>query len=160
MLNAGLTQQEFAMRLEISAASLSNIFNGKTNPTNTHVCAVHKAFPEVNINWLIFGEGEMFSGEHASESQNEEVSILSEPISSFSSRGEDLGAKQVVSEPLPNSAPVYNKGNSQRSQYAQIMSQSEDLKNAKNFDKPLRKVKEIRVFYDDGTYESFIPTVK
>ena len=35
-----------------------------------------------------------------------------------------------------------------------------DLQNAKNCDKPERKVKEIRVFYDDGTYEIFIPAMK
>ena len=31
---------------------------------------------------------------------------------------------------------------------------------AKNIDKPLRRVKEIRVFYDDNTYETFVPAVK
>ena len=25
------------------------------------------------------------------------------------------------------------------------------------FEKQLRKIKEIRVFYDDGTYEAFVP---
>ena len=113
MTNAGLTQQDFALRLEISAASLSNIFNGKTNPTNTHVCAVHKAFPNVNINWLLFGEGEMFLDE-------------------------------VQAGGLSESG----------------LSEADTNLIEKKCDKPLRKVKEIRVFYDDGTYESFIPTVK
>jgi hypothetical protein len=31
-------------------------------------------------------------------------------------------------------------------------------KNAKNFDISERKIKEIRVFFDDGTYESFVPS--
>ena len=35
-----------------------------------------------------------------------------------------------------------------------------DLQNAKICDKPERKVKEIRVFFDDGTYEIFIPAMK
>lgn len=32
--------------------------------------------------------------------------------------------------------------------------------NANNFDKQTRRVKEIRVFYDDGTFEVFAPANK
>jgi transcriptional regulator with XRE-family HTH domain len=48
---AKLSQQDFATYLEISPASLSSIFNGRTNPTNNHVQAIHRAFPEINVNW-------------------------------------------------------------------------------------------------------------
>lgn len=44
----------------MSPASLSSIFNGRTNPTNNHVQAIHRAFPVVNVSWLMFGEGDMF----------------------------------------------------------------------------------------------------
>lgn len=56
---AKLSQQDFAARLGISPASLSSILTGRTNPTNKHVMGVHVAFPEINVNWLMFGEGEM-----------------------------------------------------------------------------------------------------
>ena len=56
----GLSQQDFATKLGISPASLSSIFNGRTNPTNNHVQAIHRSFPEIDINWLLFGEGKMF----------------------------------------------------------------------------------------------------
>ena len=59
MQHTGLKQAEFAERLGMSAGSVSNIFTGRTNPTNNHVQAIHRAFPQVNINWLLFGEGEM-----------------------------------------------------------------------------------------------------
>ena len=64
---AGLSQQEFAARLEISPASLSSIFTGRTNPTNNHVQAIHRAFPNINVNWLMFGEGEMMVPSVASD---------------------------------------------------------------------------------------------
>ena len=54
-----MSQKEFAERLKISPASLSNILAGKTSPTNYHVQAVHNAFPDININWLFCGTGEM-----------------------------------------------------------------------------------------------------
>lgn len=74
MERAQLSQQDFARKLEISPASLSSIFTGRTNPTNNHVSAVHRAFPDINVNWLMFGEGDMYlptaaagSGENAAE---------------------------------------------------------------------------------------------
>ena len=68
---ANLSQQDFAARLGISAASLSSIFTGRTNPTNNHVSAIHRAFPEINVNWIMFGEGNMICGKAQSEEQEE-----------------------------------------------------------------------------------------
>ena len=55
----GLSQQNFAAQLGVAPATISSIFTGRTNPTNKHVQAIHKAFPEIDTNWLMFGEGEM-----------------------------------------------------------------------------------------------------
>jgi transcriptional regulator with XRE-family HTH domain len=160
MTNAGLTQQDFALRLEISAASLSNIFNGKTNPTNTHVCAVHKAFPNVNINWLLFGEGEMFLDDVPGGSLSEsglletDANLLSMATAdSQMTFAPTMNAQSAVASPMQKNVP-------QKQGYSQFVTAGETNFIEKKCDKPLRKVKEIRVFYDDGTYESFIPTVK
>lgn len=160
MTNAGLTQQDFALRLEISAASLSNIFNGKTNPTNTHVCAVHKAFPNVNINWLLFGEGEMFLDDVQAGGLSEsglletDANLLSMAVAeSQMTFAPTMNAQSAVASPTQKNVP-------QKQGYSQFVSASDTSLIEKKCDKPLRKVKEIRVFYDDGTYESFIPTVK
>ena len=66
----GLSQQEFAQKLGISPASLSNIFNGRSKPTNNHVQAIHRAFPSISTNWLMFGEGVMF-GDNGDKSPND-----------------------------------------------------------------------------------------
>lgn len=160
MTNAGLTQQDFALRLEISAASLSNIFNGKTNPTNTHVCAVHKAFPNVNINWLLFGEGEMFLDDVPGGSLSES-GLLETDANLLSMATAD---SQMAIAPTMNAQSAVTssvqKNIAQKQAHGQFVSASDTNLIEKKCDKPLRKVKEIRVFYDDGTYESFIPTVK
>ena len=58
---AKLSQQDFSHKLGVSPASLSSIFTGRTNPTNNHVQAIHRVFPEINVSWLLFGEGEMLA---------------------------------------------------------------------------------------------------
>ena len=61
MKTLGLTQKEFAAKLCVAEGTLSSIFNGRTKPTNNLVQAVHTFFPEVSINWLMFGEGDMYA---------------------------------------------------------------------------------------------------
>ena len=65
-----LSQQDFATRLGISPASLSSIFTGRTNPTNNHVQAIHRAFPEIDISWLLFGEGMMMVSDGVPENEH------------------------------------------------------------------------------------------
>ncbi len=165
METADLSQQDFAMKLGISPASLSSIYTGRTNPTNNHVMAVHRAFPEVDINWLMFGEGEMFSssadGKTASAaptgtssslfSDADKMAAHTDVIPSFfiedeqPSRNRQGGAAQpeAVQRKSPSSSPAYAPN---------------PRENANIIDKKPRKIKEIRVFFDDGTYESFIPS--
>ena len=55
----GLSNAEFAERIGVSVSSLSHIFNGRNNPSLELVMRIHKACPYVNLNWLLYGEGQM-----------------------------------------------------------------------------------------------------
>ena len=181
MLKANLSQQDFATKLGVSPASISNIFMGRTNPTITHASAVHKAFPNVRMNWLLFGEGDMMEGENSevifedgAENSGAPIEIgddtlfpleggesdaLTSPSAPKESssvarypQGGNFEGRQNMRPQLPVDLPDYG-AQSRFSTY-------NDLQNAKICDKPERKVKEIRVFFDDGTYEIFIPAMK
>ena len=56
-----MTQQEFADYIGLAPATLSSIFNGRTRPTLNVVEALKKKIPNINIEWLMFGSGEMTS---------------------------------------------------------------------------------------------------
>ena len=56
-----MTQQTFANFIGMSAASLSSIFNNRTKPTLNTVEAIKAKIPNINVDWLLFGTGEMFS---------------------------------------------------------------------------------------------------
>ena len=55
-----MTQQLFADYIGLAPATLSSIFNGRTRPTLNVVEALKKKIPNINIDWLMFGSGEMF----------------------------------------------------------------------------------------------------
>ena len=159
---ANLSQQDFANRLGISPASLSSIFTGRTNPTNNHVQAIHRVFPEINVNWLLFGEGDMLGTMTTAESGS---SSLENPIkagegavlpevgkmaSMFSDEDYSLGTMGNV--------PTHSTGSARRETSSNRVAGIHYIDNVKNIDKRVRRIKEIRVFFDDGTYEAFIPS--
>ncbi len=140
MQSENMTQREFAQVLGISASSLSSIFNGHTSPTNYTVQAIHRQFPDINITWLMFGEGEMLNS--ASQSGNDAEA----PKSS----GETL--KDRVSE----AASAVNRNESTLiSAEAETPNQVIIRETVKYIDKPQRKIAKIHILYDDGTFETF-----
>ena len=128
-----MSQKDFAERTEISPASLSSIFNGRTRATLNHIQAIHKAFPDVDTNWLLFGTGDMHTGGAA---EDEGSSVPS---------GD--GFLPFSNEP-PRVVPAPPVPYRQHEDYGMRQAEPEKIR---------REVKEIRVFYDDGTYESFVP---
>ena len=159
---ANLSQQDFANRLGISPASLSSIFTGRTNPTNNHVQAIHRVFPEINVNWLLFGEGGMLS---SAESPEATVAVAenSSSVVDGSSVLESGKMPSMFSDDDYNSAnmpptPVHHSISPRRENLSNRISGIQYSENMKNIDKRVRKIKEIRVFFDDGTYEAFVPS--
>lgn len=175
MTHMGLSQQDFASRLKMAPASISSIFSGRTNPTINHVMAIHKAFPQVNEKWLLYGEGEMMEGEHpvssptvevASSDEDEELAVMGDffgQSSAASSTVPSASASNVAPETSqPTSRSQRRVASSVREEVktASAPVQNDNFENVKIVDKKFRRVKEIRVFYDDNTYETFIPAVK
>lgn len=55
-----LHQQEFAEKINVSRATVGRVLRGDTLPSGSFLNAVQAAFPNVNYQWLLSGEGEMF----------------------------------------------------------------------------------------------------
>ena len=55
--NQQLTPTEFADKIGVSRASISSIKTGRTQPTLSLVEKIKQHFPNVDVNWLIFGTG-------------------------------------------------------------------------------------------------------
>lgn len=149
-----MTQSEFADYIELAPATLSSIFNGRTRPTLNVVEALKKKIPNINMDWLMFGIGDMYQS----------VSTPSEPTLPQENQGSDVRHQvqnsilDFEASPVPTpqnpASPTYNS-NSVRPTRLDLVREE-----IKNLDKPQRRVMEIRVFYDDQTWETFIPAKK
>ena len=148
-LSKQMSYREFSEATGISASSLSSIANGRTLPTIKQVHAIHRRFPEISISWIMFGEGEMveqptsdgrqtLSGEQSHEA---EINITATPVDTVNASN-SMGS---TVNPAHSMMPVDT----------QKLGQEIAREVVKNIDKPKRKITEIRVFYDDGTFDTF-----
>ena len=148
-----MNQQTFAKMTGISTASLSSIFNSRTQPTLMHVEAIKKKFPNINLEWLLYGVGGMFVPtdtptptslfDDADPNQKPAYQTVHE-----SSPKTDILAEGMINfdEPAAHSAAP-QVANARKVQQPAFAIQST----------PTRRITEIRVFYDDQTWESFVP---
>jgi transcriptional regulator with XRE-family HTH domain len=139
-----MTQQVFAQFIKISPATLSGIFNGRTNPSLNIVEAIKNSLPSISTDWLLFGNGPMYIDVSKGES--------------VASTGGSADSKEVMLDfETPSTAPSIA---SQTGGFVQgVNSTPKNMEQfiVKNIDKSQRKITEIRIFFDDQTWETFLP---
>lgn len=138
-----LSQKAFAQFTGISEGTLSGVLNDRTRPTLQIVEAVHNRFPNISLEWLLYGVGNM-------EAVSADAKTKDEPDVQGANPSVN-GTSQVSSSPLFS---VQHASQTSSFQHMPLNSQKEVVK---IIDKPARKITEIRVFYDDQTWESFGP---
>ena len=149
-----MTQQVFADFIGTSTATLSGIYNDRTRPTINIVEAIKKKIPDINTDWLLFGAGDMYVSSEGASSGDESAPSAGVPGRNFG--GEARLDFDGISSTTPQGAsPAHTSFNGVKS--TRLEMHREDMK---TFDKPPRKVTEIRVYYDDQTWESFVPSKK
>jgi len=156
-----MTQQVFADFLGMAPATLSGIFNDRTRPTLNVVEAIKKKFPDISTDWLMFGKEPMYVADTTVPAAQESAPARS---SNGAANGSPVGMSVretmldfgQLSSPTPQNvrqpSPNYNGVRSTHPEYVR-----EEIK---YIDKPQRRVTEIRVYYDDQTWESFVPSKK
>ena len=146
-----MTQQVFADFLQQSPATLSSIFNGRTRPTLQVIDAIKAKIPDISIEWLLYGTGDMYTS-HPQGSNEPSLG------------GQMTGQEQTrnFDSPLPNNNNVSQIGGSTMGFQQGVNNTRQEIvrEEVKIIDKQPRKVTEIRVYYDDQTYETFVPAKK
>ena len=133
-----LTPGNFAEKIGVAPATISHILSGRNKyPSAEVMLRLHETFPAIDLNWLLTGEGTL---------------VKDDPDSMFTG---SLFGDNLLNATKSTAESENRKENS--------------LETAKNTDnpivkqeiiykeKPVRKIAEIRIFFDDGTYETFTP---
>ena len=142
-----MTQQTFAQFIGISPAALSSIFNGRTNATLNTVEAIKSKLPLLNSDWLLFGKGKMY--DDASQDDSTATPTVQQPGEQMLDFNDQDTNGTVYSS---QHTPVGSVNRAQQVTQRQVV--KPEIKYA---ERPQRHITEIRVYFDDLTYESFVP---
>lgn len=152
----------FANETGINPGTLSLLLRGKTQPTLKHYEAIHNRFPDISMEWLFDGTGPMYKNESAgpSASDGAVASVGASNGADVSASGLGLsngaGTSSVDGKVAQVSPSLFDNSRLQGGQ----LSRSGEKNIIKIVDTHPRKITEIRVFYDDQTWESFVPKSK
>ena len=134
-----LTPTEFADKIGVSRASISSIKTGRTQPTLSLVEKIKQHFSDVDVNWLIFGEGEAPSKIES----NTESDLLFDKLDN-----------------VENDTPAPSVANDYQAVYIASSPKTEEneLKQS-NITPPTinlnKSIKKVILLYDDGSFEEF-----
>jgi transcriptional regulator with XRE-family HTH domain len=160
-----LSSSQFADRTGIQRASVSHILSGRNKPSLEVLLKIYEAFPGLSMEWLMAGIGE---GPTMPVSSAQEGFVQPQTVGLFAGMESDVVennafavsgvAEQVV-------APVVKKPRVQPEATRQIdvmpvQPEKRKIAQSRQAAQPpvvQRKIKEIRIFYTDGTYETLVP---
>ncbi len=155
-----LSPAEFAEEINVQRSSISHIISGRNKPSLDFITKIKTAFPDIEWEWLINGQGEMLISEKIIEPIIEEKPEIVEKKKSslpdlFSLiNDENFGlteSEDKLEKPKPResdiSKPMINKN---------ILKDSQPLENIdKKQESSSKKIRRIVFFYQDGTFETY-----
>lgn len=139
-----LTPAQFADKVGIQRSTLSHILNGRNNASTDIILKIHAIYPNVSVNWLMFGEGNIY------QRISTDVSSTAKSVYSL------FDEISMKTDDLPN-VSEYAKDFELNSteKIAEKIEISPDLVHG---EKPKSIVK-IMIFYSDNSFETFSPDI-
>ena len=139
-----LTAGAFAESIGVAQATISHILGARNKyPSTEVILRLHHRYPDINLEWLLTGEGNMSSGD--AEAKNTASANLNYPL--FAENPLNSGERVVDSKNRKEIALETPQNTPKTIQSQEIIYR----------ERPPRKITEIRIFFDDNTYEIFKP---
>ncbi|MCM1141164.1 MAG: hypothetical protein NC453_21570 [Muribaculum sp.] len=161
----GVQSSQFADSCEIPRPSFSQLLSGRNQKvSDVLIKKIHSAYPDLSIMWLIFGEGDMLTkSAEPSEISND---MDSNPSTSNSQKsGSEIPEFPYEDKASSGYSNLRGLTSSSELEQKAILQQLEENKRIlelqlqiENLQKNPRKVTQITVYYDDSTFETFVPS--
>ena len=158
----GLTPSQFSDKTGIQRASVSHILSNRNKPSLEILLKIYHAFEDVELAWLVAGEGnppiapqENNENQLVVESANTEE-MPRQPNMLFSFMEDEVLPRSDAKKKVSQSVVANEDGAAEKCDAA--------CDNSNNSGDSLsigvcsdKRIKEIKIFYNNGTYETFLP---
>ena len=136
-----LTAGAFAESIGVAQATISHILGPRNKyPSTEVILRLHQRYNDINLEWLLTGKGNMSNNPDSPENDGFDYPLFSEnPVNP---------SKETITLENRKEMALRSTGNTPK----EIVKQE-----IRYIEKPARKITEIRIFFDDNTYETFRP---
>ena len=129
-----LTATRFAAMINVNASAMSHILNGRSKPSFDLLDKIIQAFPDINLNWLISGEGAM-------------LNRIKQPTAAYTAASKSLSEDKTkeVSPPQPEGEIPLPPDQPKIQSFPAVIPSAVSTK----------KIKRIIIFFEDGSFEDY-----
>ncbi|MBD9092713.1 MAG: XRE family transcriptional regulator [Bacteroides oleiciplenus] len=136
-----LTAGAFAESIGVAQATISHILGPRNKyPSTEVILRLHQRYNDINLEWLLTGEGEMSNTSDSSIESGFDYPLFAENAINPSEVTSHAENRKEIALETPINTPK------------EVVKQEIIYK-----ERPPRKITEIRIFFDDNTYETFKP---
>ena len=165
--HSGIANSQFADNCDIPRPTLSQLLNGRNKKVSDEVIAkIHRAYPALNIMWLMFGDGDMFvpnanKDNAVPDAQSPENSISATSLAGasgaktidFGVADDDFRSPRVT----PRQSMPGRNAMADALQHVARMKQGTAATRQADDTPADSRVVSIMVLYSDGRFETFLP---
>lgn len=149
----GIPVTQFADTCKIPRPTLSQLLNGRNKKVSDEIIRkLHVEYPQLNVAWLLFGEGDMLTSQNIQFSEPQNASLI------------DFSDPQISDKESTDSTLDFEKGynneeaEKNESEVQEVKMPLKPASIAFDTDKS-KKIVNIIVYYSDNSFESFIPGI-
>ncbi|KOS05243.1 hypothetical protein AM493_03725 [Flavobacterium akiainvivens] len=134
----------FADKLTVQRSSLSHLMSGRNKPSLDFIMRITEAYPEADLYWLLYGQGEFPKNSSQSQSQ-----FTGNPQESFKSQSQFTAATaNTVAE---NELDLFSREESVQPEFSEAQ-QLQTETTTENLE-----IERIVIFYTNGTFKNYNP---
>ena len=148
LLNLNPTQ--FANAIGVQRATLQHILSGRNEPSLKIIMAIHTSFPDVELEWLLNGKGSAIPQLQQNEPVKDDYPLLPGM--------ESLFFKEDVRN-SPENSNLRGEENQPKQRKRRNNKDVEPVQEG-DFSYKDKRIKEVVVFFADGTYQKFSSDLK
>lgn len=142
----GITSSKFAELLEVQPSNISHILSGRNNPSYDFIVRVLSKFTNVNPDWLLLGEGDIYRSKIEgvdSETIDNELDLFNniDDFTDVKEQDNTINRENIEANPveLPtNIAPV--------------------VTNVEHAATPTKQIERVIIFYSDKSFTEYSPS--
>ncbi len=136
-----LTAGAFAESIGVAQATISHILGPRNKyPSTEVILRLHQRYNDINLEWLLTGKGNMSNNPDSPENDGFDYPLFADNPENPSNEPSTPENRKEIALEAPVNTPK------------EIVKQEIIYK-----ERPPKKITEIRIFFDDNTYETFKP---